>query len=63
MNMTLENLYVDTEKGCNSEDACRCANELLHKLTKNDDLGDSPPHLHDMAAANRTLSCKKKLHQ
>ena len=26
--------YLDTEKGCNSEDACRCANELVHELTE-----------------------------
>ena len=33
--MTLESLfYLDTEKGCNSEDACRCANELVHELTE-----------------------------
>ena len=35
MNMTLETLfYVDTEKGCHSEDACRCDNELVHELTE-----------------------------
>ena len=36
MNMTLETFffYLDTEKGCNSEDACRCANELVHELTE-----------------------------
>ena len=26
---------LETEKGCNREDACRCDNELLHKLTEN----------------------------
>ena len=26
--------YLDTEKGCHSEDACRCANELVHELTE-----------------------------
>ena len=26
--------YLDTERGCNSEDACRCANELVHELTE-----------------------------
>ena len=27
--------YLDTEKGCNNEDACRCANELVvHELTE-----------------------------
>ena len=26
--------YLDTDKGCNSEDACRCANELVHELTE-----------------------------
>ena len=30
------------------------------KLKTNDDLDGSPPHPHDMAAANRTLSCDKK---
>ena len=52
MNMTLDTFDLETEKGCNSEDV-------------NDDLGGSPPH--DMAAANRILSCVKrkttKLHQ
>ena len=27
--------YLDTEKGCESEDACRCANEFVHELTEN----------------------------
>ena len=35
MNMTLNTLDLETVKGCNSEDACRCVNELLHKLTEN----------------------------
>ena len=36
-------------------------NELLHKLTEtNDDLGGSPPHSYEMAAASRTFSCDKK---
>ena len=26
--------HLDTEKGCDSEDACRCANELVHELTE-----------------------------
>ena len=26
--------YLDTEKGCNSADASRCANELVHELTE-----------------------------
>ena len=36
MNMTPETpFYLDTEEGCNSEDTCRCANELVHELTEN----------------------------
>ena len=58
--MTLVTFDLETEKGCDSEDACRCANELLHKLKTNDGLGGSLPHPHGMAAANRTLLCDKK---
>ena len=35
-------------------------NSCTNQLETNDDLGGSPPHPHDMAAANRTLSCDKK---
>ena len=27
--------YLNTEKGCKSEDPCRCDNELVHELTEN----------------------------
>ena len=34
-------------------------NSCTNLLKTNDDLGGSPPHPHDMAAANRTLSCDR----
>ena len=50
--MTLDTFDLEKEKGCDSEDACRCVNELLHKLTEDNQRPG--------AAANRTLSCDKK---
>ena len=26
--------HLDTEKGSNNEDVCKCANELVHELTE-----------------------------
>ena len=36
--MTLEPFYLYTDKGCNSEDACRRANELVHEPTQKQEM-------------------------
>ena len=70
MNMTLETLFfdLDTEKGCNSEDACRCDNELVHELTeskKQSGRQSFAPSCHGGSQSHSIMRLKKtqKLHQ
>ena len=62
MNMTLETLFISMLKKAVTVKmrADVPMNLCTNYLKTNDDLGGTPPHPHDMAAANRTLSCDKK---